>query len=77
MAVQVREQEGIVVVSFDDHELTGDEQILRVSGELTAVLDSTSSGTRLLLDFQNIDTVASMMLSDLVNLNTKAGRIAE
>jgi len=74
MSVKVREREGIVVVSFEARKLTDDEQILQISNELKEVLESTSSGTRLLLDFQDVDIVASMMLSDLVTLNKEASR---
>ncbi len=57
--VKVREQEGVVVVSFNDRELRGDEQIQQVADDLTQVLASMSTGMRLLLDFQNVERVSS------------------
>lgn len=74
MGVKVEQQKGIVVVRIEDRELTSDEQIARTSGDLREVLDSTPTGTRLLLDFQDVETVASMMLGDLVILNKQAMR---
>ncbi len=74
MGVKIRRQEGIVVVRVEERELISDEQILRTSGELSEVLDSTKRGTRLLLDLQDVEMVASMMLADLVVLNKDAVR---
>lgn len=72
--VNVRKLDGILVVSFTDRRLTDDEQILRISDELREVLDSAATGTRLLIDFGEVESVASMMLGDLVALNKKAQR---
>jgi len=74
MGLKVHEQEGIVVVRFTDRDLIGDDQIRRIAKELTDVLTSASSGTRVLLDFQGVESVASMMLNDLVTLNKMALR---
>ena len=72
--LKVREQERVVVVSFNDRELRGDEQIQQVAADLTQVLASMSTGMRLLLDFQNVERVSSSMIGDLVALNKKALR---
>jgi anti-anti-sigma factor len=72
--VKVCEQDGVVVASIKARSLTEDETTLRIGDELRAILESVSSGSRLLLDFHDVETVASTMLGDLVALNKKAER---
>ena len=72
--LDVKRREGFIVVSFQPRTLTADEQILQISDDLKKILDSTSTGTRLLLDFRNVEAIASMMLGDLVALNKSALR---
>ena len=74
MGVQVSEREGCVVIRFEDPDLIDDEQILAIRVDLMEVLESASAGTRLVLDFQEVERVASLLLSDLVTLNTEAAR---
>lgn len=74
LGVKVDQQEGLVVVRFEAGNLNSDEQILRISDELSQVLQSTTAGTTLLLDFRDVEIVASMMLGDLVALNKRALR---
>ena len=67
--VKVREQKGGFVVSFNDHDLIDDDLITEVAVELTEVLTSLSTGARLVLDFQNVRIMSSLMLGELVTLN--------
>ncbi|MCA9141340.1 MAG: STAS domain-containing protein [Planctomycetaceae bacterium] len=72
--IEVSKQDGGVVVRFKAVKLTDDDQILSLSDELREALDSVLSGERLLIDFQNVEIVASMLLGDLVLLNKAAAR---
>lgn len=72
--IEVTKQDGSVVVRFKAPKLTDDDQILRLSDELREALDSVATGERLLVDFQDVEIVASMLLGDLVLLNKAAAK---
>ncbi|MCA9122789.1 MAG: STAS domain-containing protein [Planctomycetaceae bacterium] len=73
-AIKVHEQDGCKVVRFQASKLTADDQILHLSDELKEVLESVPSGSTLVLDFQDVEIVASMLLGDLVTLSKEASR---
>lgn len=73
--VKVQQDERTVVVCFSAAKLTDDDQILGLRDELREVLEFLSPGMRLVLDFQNVEIVASMLLGDLVSLNKEAARL--
>ena len=70
--LKLHQEKGVFVVSFNDRELISNDHIKQVADELKAVLESAPKGTRLLLDCQAVQIVASSMLVEFVVLHKKA-----
>ena len=77
--LQSRTEQGVLVLTVTQAELSGEELTTEINRELTAAVDSTGGVTKVVLDFRHVTYLASLGISALLkfhhHLRAKDGQV--
>ena len=69
--ISTRQEDGVIVVRFNDHHLFDERTVRDVADQITAALPSDGSPIRLILDFAGVELISSSLLSKLIMLQRR------
>lgn len=67
-----QELDDVLVVSFNDAKILDEARIQEIGKELMGLVEQSSAGKKLVLDFKGVQFMSSAMIGKLVLLNKKA-----